>query len=228
MIMYRNYKLLNNEQFISEFNKVDWNVLNNNVIGNQSSIVFERLVIGILDKFAPLKRRFVKGFNAPWITSEIKNLCRERDLVRKESIDNPILFTEYKKLRNKVNETIHRAKRKFYNDKYQNVKNSVDVWNVMNDMINFRSKTTTKICTIATANCDDITDDKLITNQFASEFIVSNSESNVSMCLNEMDAYEQAYNNNAEINLGKNEIVIGPLEVVNAIKYVKKGERDFK
>lgn len=117
--------------------KIDWNFLSNKIFQNDSAMIFEKVVIGLLDKFAPLKRKIIKGFNAPWVTSNIINECRTRDALRKDSANDPTKLSDYRKQRNQVNELINKAKRKYFNDKYKNVKSSVDVWNVMNEMIDF-------------------------------------------------------------------------------------------
>ncbi len=70
---YRYYKGMENEKFLEEFNKIDWNFLTNDSIKDQSSVIFEKVIVGLLDKFAPLKRKMVKGFNAPWFNSKVIN-----------------------------------------------------------------------------------------------------------------------------------------------------------
>ena len=47
--------------------------------------VFNSVISSLLEVHAPLKRRIITSHHAPWITVEIKNLMKERDLAKKRS-----------------------------------------------------------------------------------------------------------------------------------------------
>lgn len=217
IIEYRCFRKLNHEEFIKELEKVDWNFMKSEVFGDKTPEVFEKLVIGILDKFIPTKKKIVKGTNAPWITSSILSLCKERDEHQKNMQFDSTRIVKYKKLRNKINLEISNARRKYYNAKFSKVKSSVDVWNVMNEVIDFRSKPKSKISMLV---CDK--GEKRITECLAKEFIVNIAISDVVNCERDLEQYENLYAENKE----EGQIVdyeVHAEEVQSTICKIKKG-----
>ena len=92
---------------------------------------------------APLKRRKITSHHAPWITVEIKNLMKERDLAKKRSEKDASYWSDYKKLRNKVTSELRaRVQEYYYNliDETQN--NPKAMWKTINKVLHKNSNQT--------------------------------------------------------------------------------------
>ncbi len=79
----------------------------------------------ILDKVAPVKEVRLKQRTEPWFDMEILNLIQERDklLYQFKKTNDAVLYSEYKKLRNKTQNEINKAKSAFYAAKVEENKN---------------------------------------------------------------------------------------------------------
>ncbi len=107
--------------------------------------ILESIVLGVLDKHAPLKRKVVKGFQSPWFTNNLIKQCNERDKLRKKAATDETFILIYKKFQNKLNNAIRAAKKHYFNKKLARIKNSSDAWRIMNDLIQFKNKSNPKI-----------------------------------------------------------------------------------
>lgn len=179
ILEYRCYKNIVEEDFIHDLDKMDWSFLSHEAITKNSPVMFETLVLALVDKHAPVKKKIIKGLLAPWVSSEIFGECSERDRLKKSSFSDETVLSEYKKQRNKVNQMLSDSKKSYFNNKFARVKTSSDVWSVMNEIINFRSKSISKIPKLILNDNNTTTDDNTICEQFANEFIVRQSESDV-------------------------------------------------
>jgi len=77
---------------------------------------FNKKVLEVINKHAPLKTKTIKGRQNPWFNLSILDLCIERDKAKKRfnKTNGPIFLKKYKTLRNQVNVTSRRTKRKFF------------------------------------------------------------------------------------------------------------------
>lgn len=222
IITYRCYKNFNQEEFLKEFNKIDWTFLLNDVFTDNQMEIFEKITVGLIDKHVPIKRKIIKGNNAPWITARILTMCKERDEIRKSMGQNPDLIRLYNFKKNEVEKEKNKTRSNYFNKKFDQVKSSVDVWNIMNEIINFRAKSTCKIGKLENHDGKLVEDDTSITEKLASEFVVNNSCSNVNNCSGSLSEYESNYDLNDQITHVNQEVSAG--EVQSALKYVKKGK----
>lgn len=193
ILQYRCYKSLDQEQFIKDIESIDWTFLNNKVFNDNAPTIFEKLVIGLVDKHVPLERKMVKGLKVPWVTSSIINECKERDRLKKLMQSDESYLSSYKKQRNRVTQLICESKKQFFNNKFSQVKSSCDVWNVMNELIHFRNKTKSKIVKLVTEEKVILDEDTAISQKFANEFILQGSVSDVTKCEVDLLEYESLY-----------------------------------
>ena len=79
----RNY---DKQLFLDELSAIDWNktLAPTNGDPDLMASVFNSVISSLLEMHAPLKCRKITSNHAPWITVEIKNLMKERDLAKKE------------------------------------------------------------------------------------------------------------------------------------------------
>lgn len=67
------------EEFEIEHEKFDWSFLDSSKLPEKNAIIFESIVVAILNKHATLKPKIVKGKDAQRFTTAIRKMCNERD-----------------------------------------------------------------------------------------------------------------------------------------------------
>ena len=72
--------------------------------------------LAIADKHAPLKMMRIRSQSSPWITSELKDLMHNRDIlkIKASKTNDPTDWALFKKQRNIVNKQIRSAKQVYY------------------------------------------------------------------------------------------------------------------
>ena len=72
-----------------------------------------------IDKHAPLKTKRIRNKRSPWITNELLREIYKRDFlkIKATSTNDPLIWKEFKGARNKVNNSIKKAKRKYFSEK---------------------------------------------------------------------------------------------------------------
>ena len=131
----RNY---DKQLFLDELSAIDWNEMLAPTNGDPDLMasVFNSVISSLMEVHAPLKRRKITSHHAPWITVEIKNLMKERDLAKKRSEKDASYWSDYKKLRNKVTSELRaRVQEYYYNfiDETQN--NPKAMWKTINKVL---------------------------------------------------------------------------------------------
>ncbi len=186
---------------------------------------FNNVILTYLNAHAPLKCMSVKSNSAPWFSNTINAKCTERDKAKSifNRTRNALDFQIYKKLKNSVNSVI--SQKSFLLKQFERCKSSVDVWNVMNSLINFRHKKASKICKLLKEDGSEILDNQEICDKLANEFLVKSSQSDVSKMKSAVDNYEVVY---LQANPEYKQPEVIPSEVLGAINYVKKGRHDEK
>ena len=138
----RNY---DKQLFLDELSAIDWNEMLARTNGDPDLMasVFNSVISSLLEVHAPLKRRKITSHHSPWITVEIKNLMKERDLAKKRSEKDASYWSDYKKLRNKVTSELRaRVQKYYYNliDETQN--NPKAMWKTINKVLHKNSNHT--------------------------------------------------------------------------------------
>lgn len=87
-----------------------------------------------------------------------------------------------------------------------------------------KPKKTVKISKLSTVTGDVLKTDDEVKKQLASEFIVQNSSSGVSLCLADIKDYETKYLS-LKMDTLEDNLAVSKIEVKSAIKYVKKGRK---
>lgn len=115
-VVCRNFKNFNEQDFLADIIAFDWtDLLSTNCIDEKVSIFNDKLM-SCLDNHAPLRSITFKKLPAPWLTQDIKDSMHERDLLRRvwrryRSNEN---YHKFKTMRNKVQNIIRTAKKKYY------------------------------------------------------------------------------------------------------------------
>ena len=104
---------------------------------------FNSVISALLEVHAPLKRTKITSHHAPWITADLKNLMKKRDLTKKKSEKDASYWSEYKKLRNKVTYELRNRVQEYYHslvDETQN--NPKAMWKTINKVLHKNSNHT--------------------------------------------------------------------------------------
>ena len=127
----RQLKNFNEDEFLRDLRKNEWNrvsLLNN---PNEMWNSWKHLLMGVIDKHAPLK------------TKRIRN--NRRDFLKKKatSTNDPLIWKEFKDARNKVNNSIKKAKRKYFSEKLDGSKcDPRKTWRLINELQSRQCKST--------------------------------------------------------------------------------------
>lgn len=96
------------------------------------------------EKCFPLITKTIRNthFSKPYITSEIKNLIKERNKLQRKSLKWPITYgKQYRKLRNKINQMIQKEKSRYFKTKLEESKSDVrKSWSVINEVLNRKTR----------------------------------------------------------------------------------------
>ena len=132
-------------------------------------------IIFHLDEMAPFKKLTLKEQRLmlkPWITHDILDKCKQRDVllneIRKEddAIKKADLTKEYKVLRNRINEEKRQGKKNHYTQRFERNKNkSRDIWKGIRSLVNVKAPTSSSI-KLMDDNSNLISDPSQIANIF--------------------------------------------------------------
>ena len=69
----------------------------------------------IIDKHAPFRTKKVKNKRSPWIANELLREIHKRVFLKKKAVstNDPSIWKVFKDVRNKANNSVKKAKRKF-------------------------------------------------------------------------------------------------------------------
>ena len=89
------------------------------------------------DKRAPIVTRRIRGRSLPWLTSEVKQMMHERDLLHKKAIksNKELHWSSYKRLRNMVTAKMRKEKSAYYTTQLATDKSSKDMWRTLNKIL---------------------------------------------------------------------------------------------
>ena len=177
---------------------------------------FKDIFLGVIDNIAPVRTRRVKQGTQPWFTNEILNTIKKRDRALKtfRASNDHTIYSQYKKLHNKVQQMVERAKEEYYKTTLQNNKtNPKKLWQTLNKL---GSTKTVKSNTSIGLNIDGTVnfDLKKVTAKFNS-FFTTIASSLVENLPPTSGLYGKTYFNNYYRSLGVSQNTFGLLPVNN-------------
>ena len=108
----RNYAKYDKEHFLADLKAVPWGTVIQHADTNRAWETFKRLLKEIIDKYAPLIKKLVRGKDCPWINNLVRSKMNERDYylkrARKSGKENDL--SSYHRLRNTVTRLIRHSK----------------------------------------------------------------------------------------------------------------------
>ena len=130
----------NIKTFKLKLNSVDWSILNHIDDVNKKYSTFTDIFSELYDECFPEKVIKKKNVNKkPWLSAEIKNMCKRKYSLFKKYLRNPTGHRRktYKQFRNKVNIAVRDAKRNYYDIKFKHALNDAkSTWKVINEILN--------------------------------------------------------------------------------------------
>ncbi|KAF6019631.1 hypothetical protein EB796_022050 [Bugula neritina] len=176
----RNYKKINEELFLKDLSKVDWNseVYAKNDVNSRYDSFF-KIFMDLCNKHAPLVKfstncpRKLKTNKRPWISVELIKLMNKRDYVYRQSLNSPLnlkLKFKHKTLNNLVTKNLRRSKTSYFESFFENTSDSSKCWKVINEHLGKnRSKGLNAPKSLTSENIT-LTEDKDIANSFNKYF----------------------------------------------------------
>ena len=125
-----------------------------------------KLYCEVLDKHAPLKKKWIRGDQLPWITPELKREISRRNRPFKKYARNPTdsSWEEYRKQKNKGSLLKGKGMKSFCVDASLNKKHHGEFWRKMKPLLPSKAKTHSKI--VLLENEQLITDPKFAAEIF--------------------------------------------------------------
>ena len=162
-IIYRNYKNFDTDAFQCELK------LKLQSINNYES--FESVFLNMLNKHAPLKKKFLRGNPAPYMTKQLrKAIMRRSELeskyLKNRTVDNKAKF---KKQKNYCSKLYKKEGRKFYSDlKLNKITDNKQFWKTIKPLLSDKCTQSSTISLVD--NNDVISDDSELAKTFNSYF----------------------------------------------------------
>ena len=140
IICKRSYKNFESSAFLADIAKIDWSEVYESTDVDEATECFTRKFRFVLNVHAPWSRIQQRKTFSPWITSETKELMKQRDSWKKIAKDLALLsqaacpaqihaWQEYKKFRNQVNNRKKYEENVYKSDKISEVADSPNlVW----------------------------------------------------------------------------------------------------
>ena len=100
-----------------------------------------RIISSTLDEYCPVRVVSPRKKGSPWITTEVKQLIKEKNRLFSKYCRRPITFgDEYRRCRNRLNNMIKSSKKLYYANLLNVLQNdSKKTWSVLNEILNRKS-----------------------------------------------------------------------------------------
>ena len=136
--MYRNFKNFSSSSFLDDLREIDFSEVMNCDNPDEAAELFLQLLLVVIDKHAPVKKRRVKQTVIPgWLTENIKEEMKIRDEIKKKHGK----CDAYKKCRNKVTELIRKSKKAYFDKLASDINSNIcNIWNAINTFTNKKRK----------------------------------------------------------------------------------------
>ena len=141
-ITTRNYKRLDEERFRNDIETAPFHVAS--VFEDEDDVLWawQHLFNSICDEHAPLKQVKIRSISAPWISNAIRYKMNKRYKLFKAAVASkcPMLWQEYKQIRNEVTRALRQAKALYFCEMFQEVKKTSAYWNLLNKATNLTTR----------------------------------------------------------------------------------------
>ena len=133
IITIRNFNKFNERNFQSDIARAPFQVCE--VFDDPTDVYYawNLLFTELCNEHAPLKQIKVCSNSLPWITKEIRITRNQKynTLKRARQLNDPLLWDNYKRLRNKVSTMTNKAKADYYSNLFDEVKSAAAYWRLL-------------------------------------------------------------------------------------------------
>ncbi|XP_035714770.1 uncharacterized protein LOC118438490 [Folsomia candida] len=200
LISYRNYQNVDPILLSTDIAKYRFDI---SASISEQMLDFNNYVLTQLDKYAPVKKRYVKPKMNNWYTSELSKLRKQRDKLHKlaHTSKSDGDFKKFRWIRNRYNTKLTQTKKYYYNVKFkESAKCTVSLWNNVNNLTGFRKKQCISIPKLVLPNNVVIDSPERINEKLAEQFIVSQVSKLPANDLDlEINNYCRNYNNDDSV-----------------------------
>ena len=138
IVLKRMFKYFNENNYYEEVKNIDWSTVLQEEDPNTALNVFNKLLMPIIDKHAPLKKRTVRNVSSPWLDQELRHYMAQRNEAKVQAIKSGDTqqWDLYRKLRNFVTKLNKIKKNNYYKNRIENAKlDSRKIWNTLNELM---------------------------------------------------------------------------------------------
>ncbi|XP_046674814.1 uncharacterized protein LOC124363602 [Homalodisca vitripennis] len=130
LIRYRDYSKFNLNETLAMAAEVDWNRVCDLSGVDDIEYFIASNVKSIFDKHGPIVTKRVTKNKAPWRTREVIELTKLKTRLKRQFLrnQNDANWSEYKRVRNTLNSAIRSAKKRYFEDKLANCRDSSIFW----------------------------------------------------------------------------------------------------
>ena len=152
LICKRSYKNFDSSKFLADIEKIDWSEVYTCIDPEEATKCFTRKFRSVLNAHAPWTRIQQRKAFSPWITTETKEMMKQRDLWKQRAkqlaelseVACPVqihAWGQYKQLRNQVNNRKKTDERAYKSQKVSEVADSPDlVWKKAKNFMGWKSQ----------------------------------------------------------------------------------------
>lgn len=223
VIECRNLKKIDEERFEKQLESINWDFLKNDLHHEINFEIFEKQVCALLDTHAPIRKITVSYKTPKWLTSEIRIKIKERDKIAQSVRNGDLSQIEVlKKMKNKINIECRTASKNYYTNNFSKLRDSVKIWDLFDEITNFRKKQTLPISKLVTEGGCVVDKQDEIYDLLVNEYIVLGSSSNMKDIQDEVEQYENTFDyETTPVN-----VKVTPGDVISCIKSIKKCKPD--
>ena len=136
-VQKRNYKNFNEAAYLSDLRNLNWDEFCSLNSPDRMWDNWLTLLISVIDKHAPIKKKRLGKRKYPWITSDVIQKMRLRDNLKKrfDLTRDDNVWQQYRMARNDCNNSIRRAKRHYFTLNIDAARNDPKKsWKLINDL----------------------------------------------------------------------------------------------
>ena len=141
----RQFKNFDSDAFIEDIKETPFHFASLMDDPNEMWDVWKSLLLEVINKHAPMRKRKVKSKSSPWITAELRRKMRKRDFLKNQAVkqNSHQAWNDYKKARNEVNASIREARVTYFIDSIKKHSGNLkETWNVINSSLGRKPKMT--------------------------------------------------------------------------------------
>ena len=138
-ITVRNFKKFNLNEFLKELHSLPFNQIR--LVSNDANkmwLMWKNLFLSALNKHAPITSMRLRDNKAPYITSELKSLIRQRDYLKAKAnkTGSKYFYRAFVNVRNQAKGLLHKLRKSYYSQKVEECKGDMKAtWKVLKHAI---------------------------------------------------------------------------------------------